>query len=461
MNFSQLKALVPALILLISCSVFAGNATRIQVTGAIAPLTSAQQQIPATATASSTGGAGGANLAVDGNLSSRWESQFNIDPSTLTLDLSAAFSLTQVVIYWETANAATYEIQGSNDNSNWVTLANFSGGTFAPRTDTTAISGSYRYVRMNGLTRPAANVYGYSIYEMEVYGSLPLTVDTDNDGVDDSIDQCPNTAADTAVESDGCDFGVIGGYDAPNSYAGYALAWSDEFSGSALNLADWTHEIGTGCPNLCGWGNNELEYYRAQNTTVAGGLLTIEAKQENFGGRSYTSSRIKTESKQTFQYGRIDVRAVLPSGQGLWPAIWMLGQNISSVGWPHTGEIDIMEMIGGSGRENKVLGTLHWQANNGYQYNSGETVLSTGTFADEFHVFSIIWDANAISWYLDDATTPFHQISISESDRSEFRADFFFLLNIAVGGNLPGSPDGSTVFPQTMIVDYVRVYQAL
>ena len=439
-----------------AANVLAGAATRIQMVEAVPVTTGIMQQLTATATASSTGGAGGPALAVDGSLSTRWESQFNIDPTTLTLDLGTAQSINQVIIHWETANAATYNVEGSNDGSNWDVLYSFTGGTFAERTDTLTVSGSYRYVRMNGLTRPAANVYGYSIYEMEVYGFVALISDSDNDGVDDSVDSCPGTLANTPVEINGCDIGVIGGYESPTSYPGYNLVWSDEFNGNSLNLSDWTHEIGTGCPSLCGWGNNELEYYRAENTAVADGALTIEAKEENFGGRSYTSSRIKTESKQTFQYGRIDVRAVLPQGQGIWPAIWMLGQSISSIGWPHAGEIDIMELVGNN--DDTILGTVHWQAGGGYAYNGDNVTLPSGSFADEYHVFSIVWDSSSISWYLDDSAIPFHTFSITQPDRSEFKAPFFFLLNIAVGGNLPGAPDGSTVFPQKMIIDYVRVF---
>ncbi|MBT8151917.1 MAG: glycoside hydrolase family 16 protein [Gammaproteobacteria bacterium] len=326
--------------------------------------------------------------------------------------------------------------------------------------DTVSISGNYRYVQMYGITRTTQ--YGYSIYEMDVYGvGGALGPDADYDGVGDSADQCPGTPANTPVGSDGCEIGFIGGYDAPTSYPGMTLVWADEFNGTSLNTANWTHEIGDGCPNLCGWGNNEQQYYRAENTAVANGWLTIEAKNESFGGRNYTSSRLKTQGKQSFQYGRIDFRAVLPQGLGPWPALWMLGDSISSEGWPEAGEIDVMEKIGGE--ENRILGTVHWDNNGSYaSYGCGDTggcpTLSSGTFADEFHVFSIVWDSNFIRWYLDDATTPFHTIDISSSALSEFRAPFFFLMNIAVGGSLGGTPNNA-IFPQKMIIDYVRVYQ--
>ncbi len=245
------------------------------------------------------------------------------------------------------------------------------------------------------------------------------------------------------------------GYSTPLSYSDYSLVWNDEFDGTSLS-ADWTHEIGTGSS---GWGNNELQYYREENTIVDDGYLIISAKEEAFGGSEYTSSRIITEGDQSFRYGRIDIRAILPEGQGLWPALWMLGDNFNTIGWPFCGEIDIMEMIGGAGRENNVFGTLHWDNNGTYNCTCGEDhdyTLPSGTFNDEFHVFSIIWDATSITWYVDDIEYTSKQFS---SDMEEFNLDFFFIFNVAVGGNLPGSPNQTTVFPQHMIVDYVRVFQ--
>jgi beta-glucanase (GH16 family) len=244
------------------------------------------------------------------------------------------------------------------------------------------------------------------------------------------------------------------GYTTPESYAGMTLAWQDEFSGDVLNTADWTYETGAG-----GWGNNELQYYRSENTTIADGYLTITAKQESFSGSEYTSSRLITKGKKSFEYGRIDIRAMLPEGQGLWPALWMLGANFNSVGWPACGEIDIMEMVGGSGREKTVHGTLHWDNNGAHACTCDKPgySLSSGTFADKFHVFSMIWTPTKITWYVDDVKS--NEIDITPAALSEFHDPFFFIFNVAVGGNWPGAPNSGTVFPQKMVVDYVRVFQ--
>jgi beta-glucanase (GH16 family) len=246
------------------------------------------------------------------------------------------------------------------------------------------------------------------------------------------------------------------GYSTPLVYEGYTLVWNDEFDGTTVNTNNWVFETGTGCPHLCGWGNNELQYYRQQNAWVENGILTIEARQENFQGSHYTSARMKTQGKQSFKYGRIDIRALLPKGQGIWPALWALGNNITTVSWPACGEIDIMEMIGGSGRENRVHGTVHWDFN-GHVNAGGSYTLQTGSFADEYHVFTIIWDETNIRWFVND--NQYYAIDITPSHMTEFHQEFFFLFNVAVGGNWPGNPDATTIFPQRMKVDYIRVFQ--
>lgn len=244
------------------------------------------------------------------------------------------------------------------------------------------------------------------------------------------------------------------GYYTPLSYSGWELNWQDEFAGDELNQSNWNYDIGTG---YNGWGNGELQYYREQNTSVEGGYLLIEAKAENYLGSLYTSSRLTTQNKYFFRYGRVDIRAALPEGQGLWPALWMLGASFSEIGWPACGELDIMEMVGGGdGRDDVTHGNIHWDEN-GYSRFGGSTQLDTGIFYDEFHVFSIIWGSESIIWLLDDV--PFLEVALTREPLSEFHGYFFFIMNVAVGGGWPGSPNETTQFPQRMIVDYIRVFQ--
>ena len=244
----------------------------------------------------------------------------------------------------------------------------------------------------------------------------------------------------------------------PTSYPGMTLAWSDEFEGSSLNGQLWNHDIGG-----WGWGNNESQYYRPENTSIQEGHLVITAKEEAFGGKNYTSSRIKTEGSRTFTYGRVDIRAALPRGQGIWPALWALGENFADVGWPYSGEIDIMEMIGGQGREAEVHGTVHWNrgglgAPYSHTYIGGKIRKTDGDFADGFNVFSLIRTEDRIEWLVNDER--YYSFLINDSaDLAPFRKPFFLIFNIAVGGNWPGYPDASTQFPQHLVVDYVRVFE--
>lgn len=248
------------------------------------------------------------------------------------------------------------------------------------------------------------------------------------------------------------------GFTSPLTYDNMTLVWQDEFNGPTIDQGNWTFETGDGCPN-CGWGNNELEYYKSENASILDGSLMIEARSEPFGGKAYTSTRMITKGKREFKYGRVDVRAALPEGKGVWPAIWMLGANIDAVGWPKCGEIDIMEKIGGGIEEKKVYGTVHWFASAYANYGGSFTGSTEGIFNDKFHVYSIKWDAEFIRWYIDDVK--FHEIDIRPEHLSEFRENLFLILNVAVGGNWPGSPDSGTKFPQRMFVDYVRVFQPL
>jgi beta-glucanase (GH16 family) len=243
------------------------------------------------------------------------------------------------------------------------------------------------------------------------------------------------------------------GYSTPDSYDGMTMVWSDEFDGPEINSNNWTFEIGTGNG---GWGNNELQYYQEDNTSIIDGNLVIEARRQTLGNSRYTSSRLITKNKQFFQYGRVDIRAVMPKGQGIWPALWMLGSNILQVSWPSCGEIDIMEMIGGEGRDNVVHGTAHWDQGGHVSYGQSMSNPS-GELSEEYHVYSIIWDEQRIRWFFDDIN--YNTIDITPAALSAFHDNFFFIMNIAVGGNWPESPDNTTLFPQWMIVDYIRVFQ--
>jgi len=245
-----------------------------------------------------------------------------------------------------------------------------------------------------------------------------------------------------------------GSNDSPLFYDDFDLAWSDEFSGAELNANYWNYDLGGG-----GWGNNEWQDYRVDNAGVSDGYLAITAKQESSG--SYTSSRIKTQGLIDFTYGRVDIRAKLPRGQGIWPALWALGTNFNEVGWPNSGEIDIMEMIGGGGREDTVHGTVHWNADlsatpYAHAYIGGE--FTGEDFSAGFNVFSIIRTAYQIQWYVNNI--PYYQFTIDDSaPLAAFRKPFFLIFNIAVGGNWPGYPDATTTFPQKMLVDYVRIFE--
>jgi len=233
----------------------------------------------------------------------------------------------------------------------------------------------------------------------------------------------------------------------------WRLVWHDEFDGTALDTTKWVRETGGN-----GWGNAELEYYtnRVENARVANGYLVIEARREAFGNRAYTSARLKTQGFGAWQYGRIEARIQIPRGQGLWPAFWMLGDNIAQVGWPGCGEIDIMENIGKEPA--RVHATVHGPGYSGANGVTSSYDLRTGAFADTFHVFAVEWQPGAIQWYVD--SIPYHSVNpLNLPGTWVFDHPFFILLNVAVGGYWPGSPDATTVFPQTMLVDYVRVYQ--
>jgi len=258
---------------------------------------------------------------------------------------------------------------------------------------------------------------------------------------------------------------VLTGFAVP-SVAALSLVWSDEFEGSSLDAANWNIDIGDGCPDLCGWGNNELEYYRAQNVTVADGNLILTAKEEYYGGRSFTSGKVHTRDKQYFVYGRIEMRAKIPTGGGMWPAFWMMPQDDAYGGWAASGEIDIMESTNST---TSIGGTIHYGGSYpDNTYSSGSYSLGGANFADEYHVYAVEWDPEQIRWYVDDAlySTKYSWQWYSDGDPDNplapFDQDFYIILNAAVGGNLTGCLNPGCVtadLPQEFLIDYVRVYQ--
>lgn len=234
------------------------------------------------------------------------------------------------------------------------------------------------------------------------------------------------------------------------------LSMQDEFdTPGAPDPAIWNYDIGTG---QNGWGNNELQYYtdRPKNVTVQNGYLIITADKESYNGSSYTSARLLTKGKFEQTYGRFEARMRLPWGQGLWPAFWMLGADIDSVSWPNCGEIDIMEY---RGQDPTILvGSMHGPGYSGGDAISKSYELKNDRFDTGFHVFGIEWGPSYINYYVDDVL--YNQITPADVPGTwVFNKPFFILINVAVGGNFVGSPTSETVFPQTMLIDYVRVYK--
>ena len=232
-----------------------------------------------------------------------------------------------------------------------------------------------------------------------------------------------------------------------------SLIWSEEFDGPAGSPVDsdtWQPEIGGH-----GWGNDELQYYTggSENASLDGaGNLAIVVRRS---GPQYTSARLISKDRVAFTYGLVEARIQLPTGRGIWPAFWMLGQNIDVVGWPHCGEIDVMENVG---QEPEVVhGTVHGP---GYSGSAGVTGShDAGTsLAGGFHVYSVHWERDRIRWYFDDQLYSTVTPADLQGNPWVFDHDFFLLVNVAVGGTLPGNPDGSVTFSQTMLIDYIRVY---
>ncbi|MBT4757689.1 MAG: glycoside hydrolase family 16 protein [Opitutae bacterium] len=240
-----------------------------------------------------------------------------------------------------------------------------------------------------------------------------------------------------------------------------ALVWSDEFDGTELDFTKWAVE-----ENGHGGGNSELQYYLdlPKNVRVEHGHLVIEAHKEaiNIAGvqKDYSSGRIRTKRRAAWTYGRFEIRAQLPKGRGLWPAIWLLPDSDRYGGWAASGEIDIVELVGHE--PEKIHGTIHhggsWPRN---KHTGGTYSLTDGNFADDFHVFAIEWTADSIRWYVDE--TLYYEVNEWQSEGgpspAPFNQPFHMIINLAVGGNWPGHPDYTAEFPAQLKVDYVRIYQ--
>lgn len=242
------------------------------------------------------------------------------------------------------------------------------------------------------------------------------------------------------------------------------LVWSDEFEGSQLDPEMWFFETGDGSQyGIPRWGNNELQWYLPDSAQLSGGVLTITADRKTYGTFEYSSARINTQDRFAFRYGRVEARMKLPPGQGIWPAFWLLSQDSPYGEWAATGEIDIMEAVNldGSGG-NEILGTLHYGGFGSLGQNvfTGNAYTPSTDVTEQFHVYAVEWDETEIRWYVDD--TMYAMQNSWSSTQAPFPAPFdqpfYIIFNVAVGGNLPGSPTDDTAFPVTMEVDWVRVY---
>ena len=242
----------------------------------------------------------------------------------------------------------------------------------------------------------------------------------------------------------------------------YELVWADEFDKDGLpNQEKWSYSVGDGCPNLCGWGNDEKQYYtenRLENARVENGNLIIETRKESFGESKYSSAKLISKGKGDFKYGKIEARAKLPSGRGIWPAIWMIPSKNKYGKWPKSGEIDIMEYVGFN--PDSIHGTVHTEAYNHMHGTQKGGALLGNDYESEFHVYGIEWTAESIDFLVDGKK--YFQFK-NESDSSSewpFDQEFYLILNTAVGG-FWGGREGidDSIFPQQLIIDYVRVYQ--
>lgn len=230
------------------------------------------------------------------------------------------------------------------------------------------------------------------------------------------------------------------------------LVWEENFNNNELNEKVWNFELGDGCPNICGWGNNESQFYTKENHEIKDGILIIHPKKEN---EKYTSTRITTKDKKEFQYGRMEVRAKLPAGKGMWPAFWMLGSNITQKGWPQCGEIDILEYVGKN--PGTIYTTLHTKDSHGESKNSRITMIEN--IENGFHIYAIDWTKDKIDFYVDQKLVYTFAPNNKTEEIWPYNQPFYFIINVAIGGNFGGFEIDDTAFPQTFEIDYIKVYQ--
>ena len=231
-----------------------------------------------------------------------------------------------------------------------------------------------------------------------------------------------------------------------------SLLLLEDFNTDSLDLEIWNYALGDGCPNICGWGNNERQVYTKKNISIRDQQLVITASKE---GDNYYSGRISTKDKFEFKYGTIEVKAQIPRGNGLWPAIWMLGHDINTNTWPACGEIDIMEYVGKQPGE--IHTTLHTPDSYGKSINTKVTSLES--IEAGFHVYKTIWDANQIEFYIDNALVYTFSPEVKNDKTWPFNKPFYLILNLAIGGSFGGPEVDDSIFPKEFIVEYVKVYQ--
>jgi beta-glucanase (GH16 family) len=461
-----------------------------------------------------------ARKAVDGNTKTRWASAY-ADRQWLQVDLGAGAEIHRIILVWDAAYAKAYEIQVSNNRKTWTSLYSTTNGQGGVEELTVSGKGRYiRLYAITRGTIFGFSLIEFQVYGIAggssatpteestpIVGTTPTAEITPTEEATPTEESTPTaeitpteeatptaeitptieatstvestpteeatpTAEVTPTEGSTPTVGITPTVGTtpivattPTAPAGWHILWNDEFNGAAGTGPDsnkWVADVGGG-----GWGNQEREYYTKNDNAKqdGNGNLVIEARKENpanyqcwYGTCQYTSARLTTLDKFDFTYGRVEARIKIPSGQGIWPALWMMGNNIASVGWPNNGEVDIFENIG---REpSTVHGTVHGPGYSGANGIGGPYSLQSGKFADDYHLFAVEWNATQIAFFVDgNKYFTVTKATVEQHGRWAYDHPFYLLLNVAVGGTWPGDPDGSSTYPQKMYVDYIRVFQ--